>query len=144
MIGDLSTGEVPIVANGQTYRLVLKTKALLEFQKHFSTPTELADLDALLAKAMQGSVEHFTALIWAACLKHHPEMTLAQAIDLIDDAGGLIGIGEQFNALMTSATPDPEDAKELREGANANPRRARRSPRRGTGGSSSSPPAASV
>jgi hypothetical protein len=64
--------------------------------------------------------------LWAALQKYHPGMTENDAINLIDDAGGIPGMEAAFSELSVSLSPDQEDVKEMAPKA-GNPPRARAS-----------------
>jgi hypothetical protein len=128
-------GEVDLVINGTTYTLTLKTAALMAYQKHFSTPEKLADLEWLMTQAQSGSIEHVVALFWASLQKFHPAITFQDAVNLIDDAGGIEKLDASLLEAAQSTMPDKKDADELKE-AVARPRKARST--HGTGGSGSS------
>lgn len=133
-------GELPIVIEGATYRLTLKTLGLIHLQKHFNAGDQIADIDDIFKKMAAGSLEHIVVMFWCAFLHHHPEMTLEKATALIDQAGGVLGIGQQLAALGQSVTPDPDDVKELEDGET--PRKAQ--PIRGRGARSTFRAAASA
>jgi hypothetical protein len=59
------------------------------------------------------SLEHIVVFLWAALQKYHKGMTEDDAINLIDDAGGIPGLDAVFSELSASMTPDAEDVKEL-------------------------------
>lgn len=134
----LGPGEAELKVGENTYRIVLKTAGLAALQKHFSVPGKVADLDDLLSKVNAGSVEHIVVFIWAALLKHHPEFTIETTTDLIDDAGGVMGLAMQLLDVGQGVVPDPVDVKELSEGVKKNPRKARARTPAGTGENSNS------
>lgn len=103
-------GEVAVEAHGQTYTLVLTTNALVELQGVFSTPETRVTLSEILQRVGENDIEYFRAFVWAATRRHHPALTLADAGDLIDGAGGLAGFARQISALAASMRPDPGDA----------------------------------
>lgn len=141
----LKPGEVEFIvpAHGddpeRRFILTLKTGGLIALQKRFSVGDRIADVQTILEKAAAGSIEHVTAIMWAAFQKYHPDVTFEQAVNLIDDAGGLDRVSEQLGVLSESTQPDPLDVKELSAG---NPQRAQA--RRGRGARSKSRPSASV
>lgn len=137
----METGEVQLKVGAHTYRLVMKTAGLMRFQKHFSTPQQIADLDDLLSKVNAGSLEHIVPFVWASLLKYQPDFTLEDTFSLIDEAGGIAGLGAQLLTLGLSTVPDTADIEELSRGSKkkTNPRKARAA-RTGTGGNSTSAP----
>lgn len=135
-------GEIALHVGGRLYTLALKTPGLIRFQKYFSSSGQLAKLEDLWQAIMDGSVEHIAVLIWAALRKYHPEVTLEQAIELIDEAGGITGLHDQLLELGKSATGAPEDLEAL--GVNDRPRKAQIGRRRGIGTTSTATRAGSV
>lgn len=135
----LKPGEVEFVVGDERFTLTLKTGGLIALQKRFSVGDRIADVQAILEKAAAGSIEHVTAIMWAAFQKYHPDVTFERAVDLIDEAGGLDRVSQQLGVLSESTQPDPADVKELAE---ENPRTAQA--KRGPGGRSRSRPSASV
>jgi hypothetical protein len=103
-------GELAVESNGQTYTLVLTTNALVELQDVLSTPEKRVTLTQVLGRVGQNDVEAFRAFVWAATRRHHPTLTLKDAGDLIDGAGGIAGFARQIEALAASMRPDPDDA----------------------------------
>jgi len=133
-------GEIELASGPNTYVLVLKTAGLAALQKRFSPPGAIRDLDVVLQEVMRGcqagSLEHIIAMFWASLQKHHPGTTYDETVNIIDDAGGVKGVGEQLAGLNLSATPDPKDLEELKP-SNGNPPKAQ--PRkRGAGANSTS------
>lgn len=139
-------GEIEITSNGKTYVLVLKTAGLAALQKRFSPKDHVRDLAVVLTEVQRGcvagSLDHIIAMFWASLQKHHPGTSYDDTIDIIDNAGGVQGIGEQLAALNLSATPDPKDLEELKP-TNGNPPQAQPK-KRGAGASSTSKRAPSL
>lgn len=129
------TGVVTVEVQDKTYRLVLDVNAICELEAAFSTPDKEIVLNDILTKVARGSVAHIRALVWAALRRHHPEMTLAQSGQFIQDAGGLVGFSEKLQSIADSTRPDAED-----EVANR-PQGAQRR-KRGTAGVTRMPPRA--
>lgn len=122
MAANPDKGELDLTIAGTTYTLVLKTLALITWQRHFAIDGVRPSIESLVQALQAGSIEHAAVLFWAALQKHHPQITLAAAMDLMDDMGGLPASQELITAFSL-ATPDPEDVRELDQGA-ARPRRA--------------------
>ena len=112
-------------------------------KRALSKPVTDVSFDRVLAKVNNGHVKHIRAVVWAALQRHHPAVTIEQAGDLIQEAGGLSAFGDQLMALATQGMPDPADAAELSEGTTANPQTAQaRTRTKRDGVNSSSPHAA--
>lgn len=138
MTANPEKGEVELTIGDRVYVLTLKTRGLIALQKHFSTPDKRADLADIFVEAESGSLEHGIAIVWAAFLKYHPDVTFDQAVDLIDEAGSLLAISEQIAQLSQSMVPDQEDVQALGDDV----KRPLKAQRRGTGARSTSRPVA--
>jgi hypothetical protein len=96
----------------------------------------------VLLRVSKGSVRYIRALIWAALRRNHPTITIEQAGDLIQAAGGLFALSEQLVALADTASPDPVDVKDLGVSAERPPKAHARRRGNGAGATSISPPVA--
>ena len=140
-MANATRGEFDLVVNERTYTLTFKTEAVEALQKHFNPPDGVADLEVVLLRVMQGSVEHIVAFLWSCLQKYHPEVTLKATYALIDDAGGLGEVMEHVNAVAETTQPDPRDVQEL-QAVTGRPRKAQGRRPSGTGANGSSRPAA--
>ena len=140
-------GDIPYQFNGSSYTLRLDSDAMVAMETAASTGEKEITFAQVMAKAQRGSWTYQRILVWASLQAHHPEITLKQAGDLML-ASAQAEVARAMTDLATSATPDPEDLKELGvpparpPSAQGTRERARR--RRGTGAPSTSPPDASV
>lgn len=126
-------GEVPLEAGGKTYTLRLSHNALCELEALLSTPERPVSYQEVLARILVRSrMVEFRALMWAALREFHPEMTVKDAGELIDAAGGPEGIYRQIEALLATTKPDEVDLKTL-EIAGRRPRKARATAASGIG-----------
>ena len=134
-------GEVDLRIGDTTYTLTLKTAGAIALQKHFS-PADgpRTPIEQVFESAFAGSIEHFVAVWWASFLKYHPEITFEQAVDLMDDAGGIGAVAAQMEDITQSTQPDPADVKAL----GRNEHRPQKAQRRGTGADSTSTPVAAA
>lgn len=125
-----SPGEVTLRVGGKTYILALKMAGLMALQKRLSPAGSVKRLDVLLPELERAikeqSLEHLVVFIWAAMQKHQPGTSEADAMNLIDDAGGLVGLEAAFRELKDSVMPDADDMKELAPagGGEGRPRKA--------------------
>jgi hypothetical protein len=78
----------------------------------FSTPALDVNWDTIVKKVNGGSMRYVRAFIWAALRKHHADVTLQAAGELIDTVG-LPGLNAQLQALAASTTPDARDLEVL-------------------------------
>jgi hypothetical protein len=130
-------GEVAVTAHGQLYTLVMTTNAMVELQGVFSTPEKRVTWAEVLKRLGENDVEYLRAFVWAAARRHHPEMTILDAGDFIDGAGGLAGIAKQIGQVAAAMRPDPEDVPTAGEKADdGRPTGPQAAPRSGPGGRS--------
>ncbi len=142
-MADRRKGEVPLHVNDKTYTLVVDINTMARLEEHFSTPEKFVTWPQILLRLKSGSMTYGRAFFWAALQRYHADVTIEQAGELIQEAGGFDGVTEQIAALVSSTAPDPADLKDLNIKP-PNPRKAQTKKRRGTGGGSTSTPDASV
>lgn len=116
-------GEVAVEIGGVEYTLVLDTNALVRLEDVFSTSQKDVTFVEILERVNRNSMRHIRALVWAALQRHHPKVTMERAGDLIQEAGGILGLAEKLEGLMRSSTPDKADVAEL--SVSPNPQKAR-------------------
>lgn len=111
-------GEARLNVEGRAYVLAFTINAMCEAEYILGKPTDQI-LAALVNSAPLNVVR---ALLWAGLRKHHPEVDLAGAGDLIEALGGagpaLEVIGEAMNAAFPQAA-ETEGAARPRKGAAA-------------------------
>ena len=115
-------GEVDVVIRGKTYTLIVDFNALVELQQMYSTGTELVSVESVMVKANSGDLGALRAIFWASLRRHHPEVTVAAAGELIDIIGGI----EALNALLIKSrisTVRPVEVAPLTAVPNAKTRR---------------------
>lgn len=137
-------GEVDLVVDGTTYTFCLGLNELVELETLVtSTSGREVRFVEVLAKAESGHATSIRALFWAALKKHHPDVTLDKAGEIVQAVGGLFS--GKLQALLTQATtgarPDPADVAELGKGGKKRPRTAQ-TPANGIGVTSTSKPVA--
>ena len=133
-------GEVALEIEGQTYTLVLDMDAMCQLEDLFSTDKKDATFPEIMEKVQRRSLRHIRGVIWAALRRHHKDVTVEQAGELLIAAGGITGLDQQLMKLAESTQPDKEDAVVNGSGR---PRKAQRRTD-GTGESSTSKLAASA
>ena len=126
---NVEQGEADLTINGKTYRLVVKTAGLAAIQKRLSPAGSIKPLPLVIAELQAAvkaqSLEHLVVFLWAALQKYHKGMSEDDAMNLIDEAGGIGGIDKAFADLAKSMNADPEDVAELvPAGEPAGPRKA--------------------
>lgn len=102
---------------GQSYRLVLDINAQVLIEE-----TKGCVFQDVVKRMLEGSRTDERLLFWAGLQRHHPDITLAKAGDLMSAAA------ELPEAMMAGAlqetTPDPQDTKAL----GMKPKRPRKAP----------------
>lgn len=131
-------GESTLEIEGKRYTFVLDMTAMALLEEMFSTPEQDMSIQQFMQRVQKtGQVRYMRALVWAMLQHHHPEITLQQAGQLFT-LETMVNLNALVNGVMTEASPDPSDAREL--GLNR-PQRARVNGRSGvptTGGTSKS------
>ena len=105
-------GESAYLVGGKEYILLLDSDAMVLMEAAASTPEQRVVYGQIMKWAQEGSWTHQRILVWAALRAHHPEITLKQAGDLMLQSAQEEMV-QALKNLAVSATPDPEDLKEL-------------------------------
>ena len=126
-------GEVPLKVGDRTYTLKLDMDAICTLEGILSTPQQLVTLADVFTGVLRNSHVYARALLWALLRRHHADVTLGQAGDLLLEMGGITKFINAVSTVKESTQPDAQDRP-------ARPPRARRS---GTGARTTSTPAAS-
>jgi len=121
--------ETTLTVEGRVYRLVLDINAQTLVEDKASTPEREATLRSVAEAAMNGSTRAARLLFWGALQRHQPDITLAQAGDLMSasDSSALSAVAE----AMKETVPDAADVKE--SGAKSTRPRQAQPPSDGTG-----------
>lgn len=106
-------GEVSLVVGGTSYTLVLNMAAMIAAEEAASTPSKEVTWDQIVTKYSSGSAKYVRIFLWAMLHKFHPDMTLEQVGELVDEAGGVVEFARALEAGQRALTPDPEDVKAL-------------------------------
>lgn len=136
-------GEMHVEFGGRPYVLVMTFNAMLRVQQMLAKGGAMPTAESILRAALNGDLEAMRALFWALLLRHHPEMTVEAAGDLIDEAGGLDVVNDIIDRASGASGPDPKDLEALTPGPHAAPDRTSMPTRTPRGGTSTSSRAAS-
>lgn len=133
-------GEYALEVDGKTWTFCLDLNGLTELEALFSTEAREVGFVEIIGKAEKGHAKYIRAVFWAALLKYQPDITLADAGNVIQDLGGLFSgkLQEVLVQATGGAKPDAADVEELDAGMRR-PRKAR-ARANGTGVSSISNP----
>lgn len=102
-------GEVTIDVEGTPYLLVMDFEAMCQLEDKLSTAEKDVTFVEVMQKADRGSLRHLRAVLWAALLRHQPDMTLQDVTALIDKLGGVAGVHKALLAVNKATRPDAED-----------------------------------
>ena len=97
-------GQAALKVGDQTYALVFDINAMCEVEYLLDMPT-----DAILSRLMANPPLHVVrALLWGGLRRHHGDIALSAAGDLIEEAGGAGAALEAIGAAMQASFPSPE------------------------------------
>jgi len=123
-------GEVQIDINGQAYVCVMSFNGLIDLQNLLSKGGERPTVESIMTRCASGDLEAVRGVFWATLRRHHPQITVEEAGDLIQAAGGSGAVDAFLQQTGRASAPDPRDLTAL-GGASRPPKAAKR--RRGTG-----------
>jgi len=122
-------GEVPIVIGGQTYVCVMTFNGLIDLQNELAKGGALPTVESIMTRCENGELEAVRGVFWATLRRHHPQITIEQAGDLIQELGGQAAVDSLLQKTGKASGPDPRDLVAL--GGGTRPRKAAKP--RGTG-----------
>jgi len=115
-------GEVDVEINGTTYTLAMDLNALSELQEAINPrDPDSIDLETIIRQLHKVNPRYVRAFIWAMLRRHHDEVTLRGASDLVTDAGGIEVFFDQITKLLNYAKPDARDRAALKASGNGRP-----------------------
>lgn len=121
-------GEVEIAVRGRAYTLALDLNALCAMQ-YTLRPSDPESLDTPQIFQKVGAMNpiYLRAFVWALLRRHHREITIEGASDLVTDAGGIEKFFQEtlsgkLNVLRMATEPDVRDQGVVEEAAPANGR----------------------
>lgn len=134
MTANPERGEVDLTIGGKSYVLAMGFNGLIALQNLFAVDGVKPTVDAILQRMTRGDFEAFRGVFWALFLRHHKDVTIERAGELMDEIGGMDALDGLLTRAMEQGHPDPDDTKAL-GAASRRPQKAAQS-RRGTGGKS--------
>lgn len=122
-------GELSLdLPDGRSYTLVMNTNAMAAIEEKTG-----GGWDAFFERVSNPSrarIQDLRLVVWGMTRKYHPELTIEQIGDLIDEVGGASGMSALIGQPVSeSVTPDPKDVTSLEVPARptkASPKRTRR------------------
>lgn len=91
-----------ITVGDRSYTVRFSIKAMAALQDHYSLAS-IDEVGAHLAQ-MKFGLGDITAILWAGLRSRHPEVTLDQAEDIVDEAG-LDGLQDLLGSAFGTALP---------------------------------------
>jgi hypothetical protein len=82
-------GEVPLTVGDRSFALVLDFDALCQLEDVLSVNGQVVTAQEAIYHAMRSSLKYTRALLWAGLRRHHKDVSLIQAGELISDLGGV-------------------------------------------------------
>lgn len=117
-------GEFEFEVEGKKYRMKLTLDAIAQLEDYYEQKYRRPiPFGQILARVQSGSIGAMRAVIWASLQCHHPDLTVKQTGELIDQAGGILAFAAQIGKLIGTAQPDVEDVQAA-GGMPPNPRKA--------------------
>ena len=108
-VANREKGEVEIDVGGKTYVLVMDFEAMCQLEDKLSTADKDVTFVEVMQKADRGSMRHMRAVLWAALLRHQPDITLQDVTNVIQTLGGVNGLNKALLAVSKATRPDAED-----------------------------------
>lgn len=102
-------GEVALTIGDRTYTLVLDMDGICQAEAALSSPGQIVSITEIFYGAAIGSQRHARVLVWASLRRHHPDLSLERAGELMGEFGGAEKFFEVVKALRASTEPDAED-----------------------------------
>jgi hypothetical protein len=99
-----------LVVGDRSYTLRFSVRAMAALQDHFGLNSLTAVGQKLQESANDLSVKDMTALLWAGLRTHHPEVTMDQALGILDELG-VEGMQESLGKALYGAMPQQGDAE---------------------------------
>lgn len=114
-------GEVEIAVRGRAYTLALDLNALCAMQYSLRpNDPESVSTPQIFQKVGEMNAIYLRAFVWALLRRHHKEITLDGASDLVTDAGGIETffqdtLSGKLSLLRQAAEPDARDRGAVQE-----------------------------
>ena len=107
-------GEVDFQIGEKTYVMVIDVNSQVEVETLMSTPMQkVAWLEVYERAVKLHRMTEFRAIFWGCLRRYHREITLEQAGDLMEEAGGAEGFAKKFADLVFAVTPAKSDLETL-------------------------------
>lgn len=109
-------GDTDIQAGDRSYTLCFSSNAVCEMEEHFDRP--IAEIGTMLDAGARFS--DLRAVFWHGLRRHHPDLSLEDAGDVMDEVGQ-DKVGEAIGTAFQRAFPQAKGAA----GGRARPRKAK-------------------
>lgn len=124
-------GEVDVVIGGVRYTLVMTFNGLIDVQNALAVNGVKPKVDRVMDLVAAQDLEAFRAVFWGTLRRHHPDISLQAAGELMSDAGGLPALDAMLAEVSRGSSPDPRDVKAV-EVATGRPSKAAKAARKTT------------
>lgn len=104
-------GEATFKTGGDRYTLAMNMHAWALAQDALCKGDHVPSIERVQKRLAAGHFLTIEAVFWAALQKHHPDVTVEQATDLMGQSAS--GAAEALRAALAAATPETADVREL-------------------------------
>lgn len=94
-----------ISIGGRSFTLRFSVRAMAGLQDHWQLPSFKAVGARMASLGDDLAVDDLVGILWAALRTHHPDLTQADVLDLVDEAG-MDGLVEAMSAALGASLPD--------------------------------------
>lgn len=91
----------------RSYTLRFSVRAMAALQDHWGLQSLKAVGDRMAALGADLGVDDLVGILWAGLRTHHPGLTQADVLDMLDEAG-MDGLLEALSSALAGALPDSE------------------------------------
>lgn len=97
-MGDVSSRDKQVTMAGKTWTLRMSIKAVMRLKDHWKLGTD----EEVVKRLNRPGLTDVAALVWAGLATHHPDVSLDEVIDAIDEEG-LASAADATNAAIAGA-----------------------------------------
>jgi hypothetical protein len=118
VLANADKGETAVTIDGTPYVLASTFNSLIALQQLFKdVDGTLPSVDSILQRAQRGDLSAVRGVFWSTLLRHHPQMTVEQAGELIDAAGGPRALNALVDAVHQTSAADGRDVEAVQQRA---------------------------
>lgn len=101
------TGHVTLQADGKDYTLRFGTNAIVALEEEFDM--SMSDLGKKLGDNAWMTVRKIRTIMWCGMRSDNDDIDLETVGDIIDENGGISGVGDHIQAALKIAFPDARE-----------------------------------